>query len=66
MPRARRATEQAELAYAKGALPLTDLLDARRTLRSTLIDALAARADHAKAIGAWQLRSADDTSAKTR
>lgn len=66
VPRARRATEQAELAYAKGALPLTDLLDARRTLRSTLIDALAARADHAKAIGAWQLRSADDTPAKTR
>ena len=65
VPRARRATEQAELAYARGALPLTDLLDARRTLRSTLLDALAARADQAKAIGAWQLRSADFTSAKT-
>lgn len=65
VPRARRATAQAELAYAKGALPLTDLLDARRTLRSTLLDALAARADQAKAIGAWQLRSADITSAKT-
>lgn len=65
VPRARRATEQAELAYARGALPLTDLLDARRTLRSTLLDALAARADHAKAIGAWQLRSADDMPAKT-
>lgn len=59
VPRARRATEQAELAYARGALPLTDLLDARRTLRSTLLDALAARADQAKAIGAWQLRSGD-------
>ena len=65
VPRARRATEQAELAYARGALPLTDLLDARRTLRSTLLDALAARADHAKAIGAWQLRSADALPAKT-
>ena len=65
VPRARRAAAQAELAYAKGALPLTDLLDARRTLRSTLLDALAARTDHAKAMGAWQLRSADDTPAKT-
>ena len=59
VPRARRAAELAELAYARGALPLTDLLDARRTLRSTLLDALAARADQAKAIGAWQLRSGD-------
>ena len=66
VPRARRATEQAELAYARGALPLTDLLDARRTLRSTLLDALAARADQAKAIGAWQLRSGDASPAKTR
>ena len=60
VPRARRAAEQAELAYSKGALPLTDLLDARRTLRSTLLDALAARTDHAKADGAWRLRTQDD------
>ncbi|MDZ4075385.1 MAG: TolC family protein [Hylemonella sp.] len=57
LPRARRVAEGAELAYRKGALSLTDLLDARRTLRATVLDAVAARNDHAKALGAWQLRS---------
>jgi cobalt-zinc-cadmium efflux system outer membrane protein len=57
LPRAKRVAEGAELAYNKGAIPLTDLLDARRTLRATLLDALGARADHAKALGAWQLRT---------
>ena len=57
MPRSRAVSERAELAYRKGALPLTDLLDARRTLRAVLLDALAARADLAKASGAWQLRT---------
>lgn len=57
LPRARRVAEGAELAYSKGAIPLTDLIDARRTLRATLLDALSARADHAKALSAWQLRT---------
>lgn len=57
VPRARLVADKAELAYNKGALSLTDLLDARRTLRATLIDALAARTDHAQALGAWQLRT---------
>ncbi len=57
LPRARRVAEGAELAYRKGALSLTDLLDARRTLRATVLDAVAARSEHAKAQGAWQLRS---------
>ncbi len=57
LPRARRVAEGAELAYRKGALSLTDLLDARRTLRATLLDALAARSEHAKAWGVWQLRT---------
>ena len=57
LPRARRVAEGAELAYRKGALSLTDLLDARRTLRSTTLEALAARNEHAKALGAWQLRT---------
>ncbi len=57
LPRARRVAEGAELAYRRGALPLTDLLDARRTLRTTVLEAVAARADHAKALGAWQLRT---------
>lgn len=58
LPQAQRVAEQAELAYAKGGLPLTDLLDARRTLRATQLEALAVRTEHAKALGAWQLRSA--------
>jgi cobalt-zinc-cadmium efflux system outer membrane protein len=57
VPRSRDVAARAELAYGKGALPLTDLLDARRTLRAVLLDALAARADLAKAVGAWQLRA---------
>ena len=58
LPQAQRVATQAELAYAKGGLTLTDLLDARRTLKATQLEALAVRSDHAKALGAWQLRSA--------
>jgi cobalt-zinc-cadmium efflux system outer membrane protein len=61
LPRARRVAEGAELAYRKGALSLTDLLDARRTLRATLLDALSARTDYAKSAGAWRLRTQPDT-----
>jgi cobalt-zinc-cadmium efflux system outer membrane protein len=57
VPRARKVAEQSELAYNRGALSLTDLLDARRTLRATLLDSVNARADHAKAAGAWRLRT---------
>lgn len=57
LPRARKVADGAELAYSKGALSLTDLLDARRTLRSTLLDALNARADYARATTALQLRT---------
>ncbi len=57
LPRAREVLQRAELAYGKGALTLTDLLDARRTLRTTQLEALAVRTERAKALGAWQLRS---------
>ena len=57
LPRALEVAGQAELAYTKGALALNDLLDARRTLRVTGLDALAVRADHAKASSAWRLRT---------
>lgn len=57
LPRARQVAVQAELAYAKGALALNDLLDSRRTLRVTGLDALAVRADYAKAATAWRLRT---------
>ena len=56
LPRARKVAELAELAYSKGAMSLTELIDARRTLRSVLIEALNARTDHAKAAQAWLLR----------
>ena len=58
LPQATRVATQAETAYNKGGLPLTDLLDARRTLRAIQLDALAVRSEHAKALGAWQLRLA--------
>jgi outer membrane protein, heavy metal efflux system len=61
VPRARQVAAMAELAYTKGALPLVDLIDARRTLRSVLLDDIAARADHARAQAAWQLRQAGTT-----
>lgn len=63
LPRARRVAEGAELAYRKGASSLTDLLDARRTLRATVLDTVAARNDYAKALGAWRLRSGTDLAA---
>ncbi len=57
VPRAREVAAQAELAYSKGALSLNDLLDARRTLRNTGLEALAVQADYAKAYTAWRLRT---------
>jgi cobalt-zinc-cadmium efflux system outer membrane protein len=58
VPQARQVAAMAELAYSKGALSLTDLIDARRTLRNALVEEVAARADHARALVAWQLRNA--------
>ena len=57
LPRARQVADQAELAYSKGAIPLVDLLDARRTLRASLLEALNVQTAYAKAATAWQLRS---------
>lgn len=52
---AERVAASAEFAYRRGAMSLMDLLDARRTLKATRIDAANARADHAKALAAWRL-----------
>jgi len=57
VPRARQVASMAELAYSKGAMSLTELLDARRTLRAALLEDVATRADHARSLAAWQLRS---------
>ena len=57
VPRARQVAAMAELAYSKGAMSLTELIDARRTLRSVLQEDIAARSDYARAFAAWQLRT---------
>ena len=57
VPRAMQVANQAEFAYRRGALSLTDLLDARKTLRTTQLDVLAARSDLAKARTALLLRT---------
>ena len=57
VPRATQVANQAEFAYRRGALSLTDLLDARKTLRTTQLDVLAARAELAKTRTALLLRS---------
>ena len=57
LPRAQMVAAGAEFAFGKGAIPLTDLLDARRVLRLTLLEGLTARTDYAKALGSWQLRT---------
>lgn len=58
VPRARQVAAQAELAYGKGAMSLTELIDARRTLRSVLLDDVAAHAEYARALSAWRVRQA--------
>lgn len=51
---AEKAARAAEYAYQNGAVGVTDVLDARRTLRATRLDALAALADFSKALAAWK------------
>lgn len=61
VPRASTVLRQAEFAYSRGALSLTDLLDARRTHRANQLDALSARTDAAKASVALTLRTRPET-----
>lgn len=51
---ATRAAGAAEFAYRNGALGVIDLLDARRVLVATQVDAVSAHADLAKAAAAWR------------
>jgi outer membrane protein, heavy metal efflux system len=51
---AQRAADAAEYAYKRGAVGVTDLLDARRTWYAIRLDAATAQADYAKALVAWQ------------
>lgn len=54
LDQARKAADAAEFAYQNGALGVTDLLDARRTLRATRIESEGAQADYAKALAFWK------------
>ena len=54
---AERVAKAAEFSYAKGAMGLMDLLDARRTLRQIQIEAATGRADYAKAYSDWQIQT---------
>jgi cobalt-zinc-cadmium efflux system outer membrane protein len=51
---AKKSADSAEFAFKHGALGVMDVLDARRTYRAIQLDALAARADYAKSLAAWQ------------
>jgi len=51
---AEKAAQAAEYAYQNGAVGVMDVLDARRTLRATRLDALTAQADFSKALASWQ------------
>ncbi|WP_169732493.1 TolC family protein [Derxia gummosa] len=54
MPAARRSLDAAEFAFSHGASNVTDVLDARRAWRAAEADAIATRADYARALAAWQ------------
>jgi cobalt-zinc-cadmium efflux system outer membrane protein len=56
---AERAARGAELAYEKGAAGVLELLDARRTLFGSRVEAAAARADYAKALAVWRAAVGD-------
>jgi cobalt-zinc-cadmium efflux system outer membrane protein len=51
---AGRSAQAAEFAFQRGAISVLEVLDARRTLRAVQVEAVAARADYAKALAAWR------------
>lgn len=57
---AKKSADAAEFAFKHGSLGVMDVLDARRTYRSIQLDALAARADYAKALAAWRAAVIDN------
>ncbi len=61
-PQAEKVARAAEFGYAKGALGILELLDARRLLRQTRLDLLAARADVARS--KWLMRLFMQTSSE--
>jgi len=65
LPAAERVAADAEFAFGKGAIGVLELLDARRALRQTRLDAAQARGAYAKALSAYlaATRSADEPAA---
>lgn len=55
---AEKAADGAEFAYTRGAIGVMDLLDARRQLYATRLEAVAAQADYARALAAWRAATA--------
>jgi cobalt-zinc-cadmium efflux system outer membrane protein len=64
LPAAESVANSAEFAYTKGASGVLDLLDARRALRQTRLDAATAQGEYAKAVSAYlaALRSSTTSS----
>ena len=58
LPSAEKAANAAEFAYQNGAAGVMDVLDARRTLRITRLDALAALVDYSKSVAQWRAATA--------
>lgn len=56
LPKSLKVALQAEQAFAQGGQTLTDLLEARRTLRAVQLEALQWRTDFAKADRTWWLK----------
>ncbi|TXI84256.1 MAG: TolC family protein [Cupriavidus sp.] len=54
LPAAQSVANSAEFAYGKGASGVLDLLDARRALRQTQLDAVEAQGAYAKALSAYR------------
>ena len=54
LPAAESVASSAEFAYSKGATGVLDLLDARRALRQTRVDAVEAQGTYAKALAAYR------------
>lgn len=59
---AEKAAAATEYAYKNGAVGVIDMLDARRTLRATRLDALAAQAEFSKALASWRAAIETDDS----
>ncbi len=51
---AQMVADSAEFAYSRGAIGVMDLLDSRRQLYLTSLEASTARADYAKSLAAWR------------